>query len=191
MFKIILGIIVLLTLFALGYIGSRLREWNLYRRMMSNLEANEAKLMPRVFTGTADYDRAAAALWVQARYFQQSLKALDAAKKPILPHREIIDEYLKRGDDPIQTIIEAGSTRMTPVLLTAASTILGLLPLALGININFITLFTELDPQIYFGGDNVAFWNPLAWTIIFGLAFATFLTLVVVPVMYRMIYVKK
>lgn len=104
---------------------------------------------------------------------------------------DYIDEYLKRGDDPIQTIIEAGSTRMTPVLLTAASTILGLLPLALGININFITLFTELDPQIYFGGDNVAFWNPLAWTIIFGLAFATFLTLVVVPVMYRMIYVKK
>jgi multidrug efflux pump subunit AcrB len=104
---------------------------------------------------------------------------------------DYIDEYLKEGNDPVQTIIDAGSTRMTPVLLTAASTILGLLPLALGININFITLFTELDPQIYFGGDNVAFWNPLAWTIIFGLAFATFLTLVVVPVMYRMIYIKK
>ncbi len=104
---------------------------------------------------------------------------------------DYIDEYMKEGKDPIQTIINAGSTRLTPVLLTAASTILGLLPLALGININFITLFTELDPQIYFGGDNVAFWNPLAWTIIFGLAFATFLTLVVVPVMYRMIYVRK
>jgi multidrug efflux pump len=104
---------------------------------------------------------------------------------------DYIDEFMKEGKDPVQTIIDAGSTRMTPVLLTAASTILGLLPLALGVNINFITLFTELDPQIYFGGDNVAFWNPLAWTIIFGLAFATFLTLVVVPVMYRMIYVRK
>jgi len=104
---------------------------------------------------------------------------------------DYIDEYMKEGKDPIQTIINAGSTRLTPVLLTAASTILGLLPLALGININFVTFFTELDPQIYFGGDNVAFWNPLAWTIIFGLAFATFLTLVVVPVMYRMIYIRK
>jgi multidrug efflux pump subunit AcrB len=65
-----------------------------------------------------------------------------------------------------------------------------LLPLAIGININFLTLFSELNPQIYFGGDSVAFWNPLAWTIIFGLAFATFLTLIVVPSMYRIIYVR-
>jgi Cu/Ag efflux pump CusA len=56
-------------------------------------------------------------------------------------------------------------------------------PLAVGMNINFVTLFTELNPHLYFGGDNVAFWGPLSWTIIFGLSFATFLTLVFVPAM--------
>jgi multidrug efflux pump subunit AcrB len=60
---------------------------------------------------------------------------------------------------------------------------LGLVPLAVGMNINFITLFTDLNPHIYFGGDNVLFWGPLSWTIIFGLSFATFLTLVFVPAM--------
>jgi multidrug efflux pump subunit AcrB len=75
-------------------------------------------------------------------------------------------------------------TRITPVFLTATATILGLIPLAVGMNINFITLFTQLNPHIYFGGDNVAFWGPLSWTIIFGLSFATFLTLVFVPALY-------
>jgi multidrug efflux pump subunit AcrB len=70
------------------------------------------------------------------------------------------------------------------VFLTATATILGLIPLAVGMNINFITLFTQLNPHIYFGGDNVAFWGPLSWTIIFGLSFATFLTLVFVPALY-------
>jgi multidrug efflux pump subunit AcrB len=68
--------------------------------------------------------------------------------------------------------------------LTAITTVLGLIPLAVGLNINFYSLIADLDPQIYVGGDNVIFWGPLAWTVIFGLIFATFLTLVVVPAMF-------
>jgi multidrug efflux pump len=82
--------------------------------------------------------------------------------------------------------IEAGRTRMTPVILTATAAILGLIPLAVGLNMDFETLFASGDPQLYFGGDNVVFWGPLAWTMIFGLAFATFLTLLLVPAMYLM-----
>ena len=104
---------------------------------------------------------------------------------------DYIDLKISGANNKIEAIVNAGATRLTPVLLTAMSTILGLMPLALGMNINFVTLFTSLKPDIYFGGDNAAFWNPLAWTIIFGLAFATFLTLVVVPAMYRIIYVRK
>ncbi len=104
---------------------------------------------------------------------------------------DYIDNAIVESEDQIKAIVQAGATRLTPVLLTALSTILGLMPLAIGVNINFLTLFSELDPQIYFGGDSVAFWNPLAWTIIFGLAFATFLTLVVVPAMYRIFYVRE
>ncbi len=81
-------------------------------------------------------------------------------------------------------IEEGGQKRLRPVLLTAITTVLGLLPLATGMNINFYTLLTELNPQIFFGGDNALFWGPMAWTVIFGLTFATFLTLVIVPVMY-------
>lgn len=80
--------------------------------------------------------------------------------------------------------IEAGRTRMTPVMLTAIAAILGLIPLAVGLNINFETLFTKLNPHIFFGGDNVVFWGPLSWTMIFGLIFATALTLLLVPSMY-------
>ena len=96
------------------------------------------------------------------------------------------DDYLPNAD-LFQCIVTAGKARLRPVLLTAITTILGLIPLAIGFNINFYTLFTELDPQIYFGGDNVVFWGPLAWTVIYGLMVATFLTLVVVPILFYLI----
>jgi len=87
-------------------------------------------------------------------------------------------------EEIVGTIVEAGRTRLRPVLLTAITTVLGLLPLATGMNINFGSLLRDFDAQFYIGGDNVDFWGPMAWTVIFGLIFATFLTLVIVPVMY-------
>ncbi|MBI1307794.1 MAG: MMPL family transporter [Bacteroidetes bacterium] len=84
----------------------------------------------------------------------------------------------------LETIVEAGRTRLRPVLLTAITTVLGLVPLAIGMNINFFSLLTSLNPEFYVGGDNAVFWGPMAWTVIFGLVFATFLTLIIVPVMY-------
>lgn len=87
-------------------------------------------------------------------------------------------------DKVIEAIISAGVTRLRPVLLTAITTILGLIPLAVGINIDFIKFMSTYDADFFLGGDNVAFWGPMSWTIIFGLTFATFLTLVIVPVMY-------
>ncbi|MES2689675.1 MAG: efflux RND transporter permease subunit, partial [Bacteroidota bacterium] len=96
---------------------------------------------------------------------------------------EFTEILLKQGMPMREAIIEAGRTRMTPVLLTATATMLGLVPLAVGLNIDFATLFQEGNPHIFFGGDSVAFWGPLSWTMIFGLGFATFLTLILVPVM--------
>ncbi len=96
---------------------------------------------------------------------------------------EFTDLLLEEGMELKEAIIEAGKTRMTPVILTATATMLGLIPLAIGLNVDFVTLFSEGNPHIYFGGDSVAFWGPLSWTMIFGLLFATLLTLILVPVM--------
>ncbi len=97
---------------------------------------------------------------------------------------EFIDELRGRGYGLREAIIEGGATRLTPVLLTASAAVLGLIPLAIGLNINFVTLFTELNPHIFIGGDSAVFWGILAWTIIFGLSFSTVLTLIIVPCMY-------
>jgi multidrug efflux pump subunit AcrB len=101
---------------------------------------------------------------------------------------EFTDVMKEEGLKTRKAIIEAGKTRIIPVVLTATATILGLIPLAIGMNINFATLLTDFNPQIHFGGDSVMFFGPLSWTIIFGLSFATFLTLVMIPVMYLIIY---
>jgi multidrug efflux pump len=101
---------------------------------------------------------------------------------------EFIDILRERGMNAREAVIEAGKTRMTPVVLTATATILGLIPLAIGLNIDFATLFSELNPHIFLGGDSVAFWGPLSWTMIYGLAFATILTLIVLPALYMLGY---
>ncbi len=97
---------------------------------------------------------------------------------------EFAEYSRERGMGLYEATLEAGRTRMTPVILTAAAAVLGLIPLAVGLNINFETLFTELNPNIFFGGDSVAFFGPLSWTMIFGLSFATALTLLLIPCMY-------
>lgn len=86
----------------------------------------------------------------------------------------------------IDALVEAGKTRLRPVILTAITTVLGLIPLAIGLNFNFFTLYTRFDPQLIWGGESMAFWGPMSWTVIFGLTFATFLTLLLSPVMYML-----
>lgn len=103
---------------------------------------------------------------------------------------EFTDVLKIQGARTRQAIIGGGKTRITPVLLTATATILGLIPLAIGMNIDFGSLLSHFDPQIHFGGENVMFFGPLSWTIIFGLSFSTFLTLLLIPVMYFVIYTR-
>jgi len=93
------------------------------------------------------------------------------------------DAFLPK-DVQREALVEAGRTRLRPVLLTAITTVLGLLPLAIGLNFDFFSLYTHFDPQISVGGESVAFWGPMSWTVVFGLTFATVLTLVISPVMY-------
>jgi len=95
--------------------------------------------------------------------------------------------YLPK-DEVDDLVIKSGKARLRPVILTAITTVLGLIPLAIGLNIDFYALVTSFDPNIYFGGDNVIFWGPLAWTVIFGLIVATFLTLIIVPVLFTITY---
>ena len=101
---------------------------------------------------------------------------------------EIPKEQMLPNSKAIEAIIEGGTARLRPVILTAITTILGLIPLAIGLNIDFFALFSDWDPQIYIGGDNVSFWGPLAKTVIFGLSFATFLTLFIVPATFLITY---
>lgn len=105
---------------------------------------------------------------------EERLKALGLPEGAFLPVK-----------DATECVVEAGRTRLRPVLLTAITTVLGLVPMAIGLNIDFEGALSRFEPGIYFGGDNVIMWGPISWTIIFGLTFATFLTLVIVPVMYR------
>ncbi|TRX49189.1 efflux RND transporter permease subunit [Fulvivirga sp. M361] len=98
------------------------------------------------------------------------------------------DREMLSKSDVTEAVIKGGKARLRPVILTAITTVLGLIPLAIGLNIDFFSLFTEFDPKIYIGGDNVIFWGPLAWTVIFGLIVATFLTLIIVPVLFTIVY---
>jgi multidrug efflux pump subunit AcrB len=110
----------------------------------------------------------------------------------LLLDKKVADDGLESHNDLSlaqieEIIIESGKNRLRPVLLTALTAILGLIPLAIGLNFDFFGLVTDLNPHIYMGGDNVIFWSPLAWTIIFGLTYATVLTLVMVPVMFYLV----
>jgi multidrug efflux pump subunit AcrB len=110
----------------------------------------------------------------------------------LLMDKKVADNGLKSHDDLTldqikEVIIESGKSRLRPVLLTALTAVLGLIPLAIGLNFDFFGLITDFNPHLYMGGDNVIFWGPLAWTIIFGLTYATVLTLVMVPVMFYLV----
>jgi len=104
---------------------------------------------------------------------------------------EIEDTTYLPVDVATDCVVLAGKTRLRPVLLTAITTILGLVPMAIGLNFDFKGLFQNYDPNIYFGGDMASYWSNMSWTVIFGLTFSTFLTLIIVPVIYRIMILTK
>ncbi|WP_438710387.1 efflux RND transporter permease subunit [Aquimarina muelleri] len=100
----------------------------------------------------------------------------------------VLEKELLPNEEVMKIIIKGGKARLRPVLLTAITTVLGLIPLAIGFNIDFFSLFSSFDPKIYLGGDNVIFWGPLAWAVIYGLIIATFLTLIIVPCLFYIVH---
>jgi len=97
---------------------------------------------------------------------------------------DYVKQLTEQGLQKKNAIIEAGLIRFRPVILTALTTILGLVPLTFGINVDFVNLFVNFDPNLQFGSESTGFWGPMGIAIISGLTFATFLTLIVVPVLY-------
>lgn len=116
---------------------------------------------------------------------------IDLLKRRKRTELGIDEKTMLNPEQSVECIVNGGKTRLRPVLLTAITTILGLIPMAIGLNINFNTLLSNFDPQFSIGGDMVTFWGPLSWTVIFGLTFATFLTLIIVPTMYQIAYLAK
>ena len=95
---------------------------------------------------------------------------------------DYIEKSRARGLALRDALILSGKVRLRPVLLTAITTIFGLIPMATGVNVNFRRLALEV------GTESSQWWNSLAVAVIFGLAFATVLTLVIVPTFYYAFY---